>query len=70
MVYVDSKELGWEPYFLRWMNNKVSPKEDQGGENENNMVKDNFEEIYKRYIPKIIDFIYEGKDDEQMVPAC
>jgi hypothetical protein len=26
-------------------------------------LRDSFDELYKRYIPKIIDFIFEGKRD-------
>ena len=65
MVYVDAKNLRYEPYFRKWMK-KWSDTKDSN----ENLMEDNFNELYDKYIPKVINFIYDGQinDDEVDTP--
>jgi len=65
MVYVDPKNLRYEPYFTKWKKKWADLKDS----NENPM-EDNFNELYDKYIPKILNYIYEGvfNEDEQEAP--
>ena len=70
MVYVDPKNLGYEPYFYYWKAkwSKIAKEEGEGEAEEDeegdDMIDDMFEEMYQKYIPPMINFIYEGKTSE------
>ena len=49
MVYVDPKNLGFEPFWQKWVNSRVSKAEQEF-----------LTELYKKYVPVLIDFIIEG----------
>ena len=60
MVYVDPKNLGYSPYYHWWLNNeKVHKKEEQ--------TKDSLKELFLKYVPSIIDRIFEGIAGEELV---
>jgi dynein heavy chain len=52
MVYVDAKDLGYAPYYERWLLGKK--------EAYNESMQEAFSELYSRYIPYCIDRIFEG----------
>eukprot|EP01135_Chromosphaera_perkinsii_P009070 Nk52_evm1s1607 gene=Nk52_evmTU1s1607 len=49
MVYVDPKNLGSQPFFLKWVKNKIG-EELQGV----------FTALYEKYIPWLIEYIHDG----------
>jgi len=61
MVYVDPKNLGYHPFYSRWLLGKKKYE----------ALHDNFKELYAKYFPFVIDRIYEGTtpdSDEIMAP--
>lgn len=60
MVYVDPKNLGYEPFWLKWVNSHQSIKPE----------RDEFARLYKKcvvpYIVMIIEGIVDGKQQEKM----
>ena len=60
MVYVDPKNLGYEPYYEKWLLEKMAYGE---------AMRDSLKELYQKYIPPIMDRIFEGiAGDEQVEP--
>ncbi|XP_075256614.1 dynein axonemal heavy chain 10-like [Convolutriloba macropyga] len=49
MVFVDPKNLRYEPYWKRWVEARPNPTE-----------KEDFERFYDKYVPGLIAFIIEG----------
>lgn len=60
MVYVDPKELGYEPYWRRWMNKWNSNKEKY------ETLSECLEENYNKYVTPLIKLIYDGEDGEEI----
>jgi dynein heavy chain len=58
MVYVDPRNLGYEPYWHKWML-KFTKNKERFAEFINTM-----DEIYPRYIPILMKRIFEGYDNE------
>lgn len=54
MVYVDPKNLKYEPYWEKWLIERFTLKQDT------NEIE-NFRKLYEKYIPSCIDLIFEGK---------
>jgi len=54
MVYVDPKNLGYEPFWLKWLNTRT-----------NKLEKEQLGILYKKYIPLSINFIVEGMMGER-----
>ena len=52
MVYVDPKNLGYKPFYDRWSRDKVEKYSEVMGESLN--------ELYGKYVPVLIDRIFEG----------
>jgi len=52
MVYVDPKDLGYEPFWQKWVNERENPAE-----------RENLLRLYRKYVPSCIDFICEGVRD-------
>lgn len=50
MVYVDPKNLGYLPYWQRWLSNR-HPDE-----------QETLEQLYTQFIPSSLEFIHEGVD--------
>jgi dynein heavy chain len=53
MVFVDAKNLGYLPFWERWVNQKQAKYNETMGES--------FRELYSKYIPPCIDRIFEGQ---------
>ncbi|XP_052801261.1 dynein axonemal heavy chain 10-like isoform X3 [Mya arenaria] len=49
MVYVDPKNLGYQPFWWRWQNTRTGKVE-----------KDNIGRLYEKYVPTLIDMVVEG----------
>ena len=49
MVYVDPKNLGYDPFWYKWSNSRQSKVE-----------KDEFKRLYDKYVPILIDMVVEG----------
>ena len=61
MVFVDAKNLGYAPYYERW----VGQKKAQYGE----IIAESFKDLYTKYVFQCIERIYEGNDgSEELLP--
>lgn len=49
MVYVDPKNLGYEPYWTKWVSARVNKQEQK------ELMK-----FYEKYVPALIDMVLEG----------
>ena len=49
MVYVDPKNLGYEPFWMKWIGDRPTKFE-----------QDELMRLYKKYVPNCIDMICEG----------
>ncbi|XP_064612357.1 LOW QUALITY PROTEIN: dynein axonemal heavy chain 10-like [Liolophura sinensis] len=56
MVYVDPKNLGYEPYWYKWLSLRPSKVE-----------RELLQELYKKYVPCLIDMVIEGVVDGRQV---
>ena len=56
MVYVDPKNLGYEPYWHKWMSKFTKHKEKYAE------FITTMNEIYPRYIPVLMGRIFDGKE--------
>lgn len=59
MVYVDPKNLGYAPYYERWLRDKFDTY--------NETMRDSLKELFQKYIPPIMDRIFEGLAGEELV---
>ena len=59
MVYVDPKNLGYAPFYERWVKNKTKAY----GET----IGDNLRDLYVKYIESCIERIFEGNTGEELV---
>jgi len=80
MVYVDPKDLGYEPYFYKWKKKYDKKKDEEAANNAKKKDADyeertwepfvqNLEDLYARYVRPTIDFVYEGKNEEEQIEA-
>ena len=60
MVYVDPKNLGYMPYYERWLHAKLELYN-------NETIRDSLKELFQKYVPPIMDRIYEGLAGEELV---
>jgi dynein heavy chain len=61
MVFVDAKDLGYAPYYERWVNQKKTKY--------NEVMAESFKELYLKYVPVCIDRIFEGSiTGEDVIP--
>ena len=49
MVYVDPKNLGYEPYWTKWVSARINKQEQK------ELMK-----FYEKYVPALIDMVLEG----------
>ncbi|XP_045466201.1 dynein axonemal heavy chain 10 [Harmonia axyridis] len=49
MVYVDPKNLGYQPYWDRWIKTRTHPADFEA-----------YQELYERYVPDLLSYIIEG----------
>lgn len=52
MVYVDPKNLGYKPYWQKWLNQRSNKSE-----------KEDLGRLYDKYVPSLIDMVVEGIQD-------
>ena len=81
MVYVDPKDLGYEPYFYRWKRKWEKKKEEEAANIAKKKDSDfeydriweafvqNLEDLYARYVKPTMDLVYEGKNEEEQIEA-
>jgi len=81
MVYVDPKNLGYEPYYERWMRKWIKKKEDEAialankkdeGELDNvwESFVDNMNEFFQKYVPPCINLIFDGVNEDKIEKPC
>jgi dynein heavy chain len=60
MVYVDPKNLGYKPFYSKWLAKFAKAKQEA--------LHDNFKDLYTKYFPVIMDRIFEGMtgDSEEL----
>ena len=59
MVYVDPKNLGYRPFYERWVNSRCV-------EGSKEHEKDLLLELFDKYVPKCIDYVLEGVVDDEV----
>lgn len=59
MVYVDPKNLGYAPFYMKWLVDKFN----KYGET----MRDSLKELFQKYVPPIMDRIFEGLSGEELV---
>lgn len=59
MVFVDDKNLGYDPYWEKWLKLKTK---DYG-----EIIGENFKEAYQKYVYPCVQRIYEGDTGEELV---
>jgi dynein heavy chain len=59
MVYVDPKNLGYEPYYQKWLRDKL--------EQYNDTMRDSLKDLFLKYVPPVMERIYEGNTGEELV---
>lgn len=60
MVYVDPKNLGYKPFYERWARMKQET-------HNSDTIYQSLKELFDKYIPQLIDRIYEGIENEEIV---
>jgi dynein heavy chain len=58
MIYLDPRNLGYQPYFEKWLTKWTCLKD--GGV----FLIETFNDLFAKYIPPIMTFIFEGIDDD------
>nr|VZI42327.1 unnamed protein product [Spirometra erinaceieuropaei] len=56
MVYVEPRDLGYEPFWKRWLAQRT-----------NQVPRQYLSELYKKYIPAVIERIFDGVENEKVV---
>jgi dynein heavy chain len=59
MVYVDPKNLGYRPFYAHWLKGKFNTY----GET----MHDSLKELFLKYVPPLIDRIFDGINGEEIV---
>ena len=57
MVYVDPKNLGYQPYWQKWTAARTNKNEEK-----------ELNKLFEKYVPPLIDFVLEGIIDGQETP--
>jgi len=60
MVYVDPKNLGYAPFFEKWMSKFNEKKEKY------EVLIETFNELFQKYIPPLINLIFDGITEEEV----
>lgn len=55
MVFVDPKNLGYDPYWLRWINTRPERE------------RDKLNELYERIVSELLEFVHDGIDGTNQV---
>lgn len=59
MVYVDPKNLGYKPFYAHWLLGKKATYDET--------MHDSLKELFLKYVPPLIDRIFEGVNGEEIV---
>ena len=59
MVWMDPKNLGYKPYYDRWVKEKARKDVES--------IEDHLNQLFKNYVKPCIEFILEGKEDKEVV---
>lgn len=62
MVYVDSKNLGYQPYFYKWLKGIQEKYKDFG-----DSIHDNLKELFGKYANQVMDRIFDGLANEELL---
>jgi dynein heavy chain len=60
MVYVDPKNLGYQPFFDKWMKKYIEKKD------KFEILCETFNELFQKYIPPLINLIFDGVFEEEI----
>jgi dynein heavy chain len=60
MVYVDPKNLGYQPYWNRWLTKWEKSKD-------RDSMYDSLKELYSKYLPPLINRVIEGFDGDEIL---
>lgn len=63
MVYADPKNLGYQPYYEKWMKKWTNSKEKEKFE----ILIETLQDMFNKYIPALIQFIYDGVTEEEVI---
>jgi dynein heavy chain len=58
MVFVDPKNLGYKPYFAKWMTKWNEKKEKY------EILIDTFKELFPKYVEPCINLIFDGINED------
>ena len=61
MVYVDPKNLKYQPYFDKWIKKYIEKKDKY------EILCETLQEIFQKYIPPLINLIFEGIYEEEII---
>jgi len=61
MVYVDPKNLGYEPYYYKWMLDRWNDKKETY-----DILIETLNELFIKYIPAVINLIFDGVFEENI----
>eukprot|EP01022_Parablepharisma_sp_SALTPOND_P017583 TRINITY_DN2831_c0_g1_i1.p1 TRINITY_DN2831_c0_g1~~TRINITY_DN2831_c0_g1_i1.p1 ORF type:complete len:4437 (+),score=698.95 TRINITY_DN2831_c0_g1_i1:410-13720(+) len=66
MVWMDPKNLGYKPYYDRWVKEKArrDPEKPREGLE---AIEDHLNQLFKNYVKPCIDYILEGKEEKEEV---
>jgi hypothetical protein len=56
MVYVDSRNLGYQPYVWRWLNSRTRPGEAEA-----------LRQLFDKYVAPVVDWVCDGVDGVDLV---
>lgn len=60
MVYLDAKDLGFKPFWYKWMNKWKTNQE------KNEILIETLNDVFEKYIPPLVRLIYDGEEGEEI----
>ena len=63
MVYIDPKNLGFRPYYVRWVKQRCLPS--AAGARQRPTEGGLMQDLYEKYVPKLIAFVLEGDNGKR-----
>lgn len=64
MVYVDPKNLGYQPYFSKWLKG-IQEKYKESGAGDS--IHDNLKELFGKYVNQLMERIFDGLANEELL---
>ena len=62
MVYVDPKNLGYSPFYEKWLTKWSKSKEKEKFE----VLIESLNENFSKYIPQLVQLIFDGVTEEEV----